>query len=588
MRSAEGVRNAPGKIGAALYFNVRAGTTSLAAPPQCSGVGFGDVPRAVGPAASVRRQARMLIRSVRVALFASSAALALLFVPAASAQASDPFAAGQRWRSAASAQDAWLPQSLAFAARGELLWSAHGGANPRLELFDSAPFSSQLTPRAAHARPGVAGVFAVAAGRDAHALFALAQYPGPTPATRWTELSRYDAFAADPSQPVWARTFATPTNGAARVHASAASDELLATLYDQGSQSLRLEWVRGADGAELSTHTLNTPSLRQVGVARDLSRVALSVGAQVRVVARSGALELNHVLAAPTNALALSGDGARLAFGDGSALRVFVRAASGWSALREFSAGGSFVPTRVALSNDGATLAIGWWDAQQTQRVRFELWSVADAAPRYARELSASGGMLQNFPESVVLAPDGRRAAFGAWGTNDAQPEALLVDAASGQELFALDLGGSVRTLALDDSGTRLAVGFKHTHANLVGATGEVRCFDTGEREVQLLNVAQLGAPVQLTARRALAQRVYLLRGPLAAQPTPFASAAGGLWIERLAVAVQSRRADTSGRADFTLAIPLGGWPENFALQAYFRGGGQAAFSRHVLVPVVR
>jgi hypothetical protein len=60
------------------------------------------------------------------------------------------------------------------------------------------------------------------------------------------------------------------------------------------------------------------------------------------------------------------------------------------------------------------------------------------------------------------------------------------------------------------------------------------------------------------------------------------------LWIERLAVAAQSRRADASGRADFTLTQPLGGWPENFALQAYFRGGGQAAFSRNVLVPVVR
>lgn len=530
----------------------------------------------------------MLLRTARVAFFATSAAFATLPGPAAAAQASDPFVAGQRWRSAASVQDAWLPQSLAFAARGELLWSAQTGANPRLELFDAAPFAAQLAPRAAHARPGVAGVFAVAAGRDAHALFALSQYPGPTPATRWSELSRYDLFAVDPNQPVWARTFAAPTNGLARVQASRAADELLAVLYDQGPQSLRLEWIRGADGLELSSQTLSTPSLRQVSAARDLSRVALSVGAQVRVVARSGALELNHALATPTNALALSGDGERLAFGDGGALRVFARAASGWSALREFSAGGNFVATRVALSDDGATLAIGWWDAQQTQRVRFELWRLADAAPRYARELSASGGVLQNFPESVVLAPDGRRAAFGAWGTQDTQPEALLVDAQSGQELFALDLGGSVRTLALDESGTRLAVGFKHTHANLVGATGEVRCFDTGEREVQLLSVPHPGAPVQLAARRALAQRVYLLRGPLAAQPTPFGSAVGGLWIERLAVAAQSRRADASGRADFTLAIPLGGWPENFALQAYFRGGGQPAFSRNVLVPVVR
>lgn len=526
--------------------------------------------------------------TARRLVVASLAGLAPVLSSKAWAQAPDPFSAGLRWRASASAQDAWIPQALVATAGGELVWSAASGTNPRLELYDTSPFATQLAPRMSRPLVGVLGVVAVAAGSDAHSLYALAQYPGPSPTTRWSELSRFDAGAANASTPVWARTLPFATNGPARIHAARTSAQVLATRYDQSTQRLTLDWIDGVDGAALGAYSAFAPTLRQVAASRELERVALVLGAYAHVVTRDGQLEHVEALAAPTNALALSGDGAHLAVGSGARVRVLTRGASGWSLTREFSAGAGEVATRLALSDDGSKLAVGWWNAVATTHVRFQVWSVDEPSARYERELSSTTATLQNFPEVVALTPDGRRAAFGAWGTADSEPEALLVDGASGAELLALDLGGSVRTLALDDSGTRLVLGIKHGHANQLGSTGEVRLFDTGERDLQLLAPPQRGGVMQLSARRPGARRAYLIRGPLAAFPTPFASAAGGLWIERTLAQVSTRLSDASGRADFGVNVPSQGFAPQFALQAYFRGGGGAAFSSTLVTPFLR
>ncbi len=527
----------------------------------------------------------MHLQSDRVVL-AACASLAVLGSPALARQAlgADPFAPAQRWSSTASLQDAWIPQSLAFAARGELVWHAAAGANPQLELFDGASNSTQPAPWFEHARPGVLGAFSVAAGADERALYALAQYPGPSANARWTEISRYDAHSATPHVPVWSRLLPLAGNGVARLHAARTSAVLAAANYDQASQRFELTWIDAADGGTLDQYAVVAATLRQTSASRELERVAFVVGAEVHVVARASGLEHVETLGGATNALALSGDGLRVAMGSGGAVRVLARSGSAWSAVREFTSLPGEIATRVALSDDGRTLAIGWWDSVVTQRVRFQLWRTDELSPRYERELHSSATALQNFPEAVAVTADGRRAAFGAWGTQDSAPEALLVDAASGAELFALDLPGSVRSLALDASGTRLALGYKLAHANALSSTGEVASFDTGERDLQRLAPARAG-DLHVAARRAGALRAYFVHGPLASNATPFGTASGGLWIERKLAKVSARRTDATGRADFVLAPGPGGWMPNFAVQAYFRGGGSPAFSKSVVVP---
>jgi hypothetical protein len=583
------------KNGAALYFKRCAGATSRrSGAPLDARQPEPDLRPERGVAFRMRvlrRRAppfsRMLQSSPSRVVLTGLVALALPLAARAATQSPTPFGVGERWGAEASSQDAWLPLSVSFAAAGELCWSATQGAQPRLELFDTAPLDALSARRFALPLSGVQGVLSVASGRDPSALFALAQFPGPSAAQRWTQIARYDARSTTPAQPVWTRTLPLAANGAARVLSARSSAQVLAAVYDQTTQVLALEWLSASAGVPASSFTSVSGVVRPLVASRELERVAFVAGAQAHVVARGGGLEHLELLSAPTHALAISGDGSRLALGDGARVRVLARGAGAWSALREFDAATNEVATRVALSDDGATLAIGWWDAADVRRVRFELWRTDELTPRYTRQLAGASASLQNFPESVLVTPDGRRAAFGAWGSADSGPEAFLVDATSGAELLALDLAGSVRAAALDESGTRLALGVKHGHANLLGATGGLRLFDTGERELQLISPAVRGASALVAARRSGARRAYLIGGPLATNATPFGSAVGGLWIARQFAQVWSRPADSTGRADFALPVPALGFPGDYALQAYFRGGG-AAFSNTLVQPVVR
>ena len=114
---------------------------------------------------------------------------------------------------------------------------------------------------------------------------------------------------------------------------------------------------------------------------------------------------------------------------------------------------------------------------------------------------------MQGYPEVVLITPDGRRAAFGTWGTGDPQPEVLLVDALTGAVVLERDLPGSVRALALDETGTRVAVGMKHTHANQFSATGEVRLYDTGERDLQVVGHPAAGGALLALLHRTRPRR---------------------------------------------------------------------------------
>ena len=201
---------------------------------------------------------------------------------------------------------------------------------------------------------------------------------------------------------------------------------------------------------------------------------------------------------------------------------------------------------------------------------------------------SAPSPAPQNYPEAVCISRDGRRAAFGLWGSQDAQPEVLLVDRDLAQSIVRLDLPGSVLALALDPSATRLAIGMKHGHANQFGTSGEVRLFDTGERDVQALEQARLGSPLSVSARRSAARSVWFLYGPRARTAHPIQNVQGALWLARPALTAIRVRADGSGRGTASLPVP---WTPStvgvpFSVQALFRSPGSSSLSSTVLDPV--
>lgn len=511
--------------------------------------------------------------------------LALLAVPAVAGAQTDPFVPHLRWRSVATAQVAWLPSSVAFACGSELAWFGASGAAARAQLLSTAPNLGLAAPNPVRTLPrsGSSGALPVAAGDDESELFLATQWPGSSPSERLTRLERFDARAG---VVLWSRELAHECDGAARLFCARDGSIGLAVVHDTQSASLVLEWFDGANGAPLTSLVVPSAVLRAACASADASRVAVVVGSELRVYDQLGALELVEPLGTSTTALALSGDGAWLACGAGARVRTFERVGASWSAGVELTASANLLPVRAAFSDGGETLALGWWNAATSRDVRVEAWDLAAGALRYSRTLGSAAPAPQNFVEALDVSRDGRRAAFGCWGNADAGPEVLWIDVASGAELAALDLPGSVRTLALDESGTRLAVGAKLAHASTFSSQGELRLLDSGERRLQITSDPRQGSQLALACRAPQASRVLFLVGPRLAQPVPFST--GSLWVDRKLSKHALAPVGSGGTAAATLTLPAGFAGLELALQALERRPGAGVVVRdELLAPVV-
>lgn len=494
---------------------------------------------------------------------------------------------------AASAAQAWLPQAVSFAAGGELVWSAGSGSADELQLVSSAP-SGAVQPELVDASlAGATGTVSVAAGARADRLFAVAQYATTSASLKRTVVSAHDALAAAAGAPFvahWTHDTGLVGNGPAKLACDVGATAVLVAVSDAGGDTTRIDWLDGASGALTARVDLAGSPLRALASSRDLSRVAVVVGTTLRVLDSGGGSVHQESLGAATQALALSGDASRLIVGALGELRVLARAAdSSYVLLGTVAAGPGELATRVALSDDGSTWAAGWWSSSSPATIRFELWDGLSGTRRWFAAQSGPASGLQNYPEAIAVTPDGRRAAFAAWGVLDPQPELLLVDKALGAPVLAVDLPGSALSLALDDGGTRVAVGLKHAHANQLGATGEYRLYDTGERDAQLVAAPRQGGTLEVASRYPGSTVTLFVLGPLGPAPQSFPGCTGSLWIDRRASpTVFARTSDAQGRA--WLVTPLSGSAAigtTFAVQAAARAGGELHFSAAVVEPVV-
>ncbi|MCC6406922.1 MAG: hypothetical protein IT453_07140 [Planctomycetes bacterium] len=507
----------------------------------------------------------------------------------------DPFQPGLRSSHAATIADAWLPQSVDFAAGGELVWTAGSGTASRLALLSSAP-SGAIAPELVDSLSpaGASGTVAVAGAKRADRLFSAAQFPTIDASHKRTTIALHDAFASAASgtfAPRWAHDMGLFVNGPVKLACDAAGTKAVAALSDANTGTARVDWLDGSTGALLARVDFASSPLRALACSRDLSRTALVVGTTLFVFDANGVKVHQESLGAATYALGLSGDSSRLIVGAQNKLRVLARAAdSSYTSLFTVTSAPSELATRVALSDDGSTWAAGWWNSLSPASIRFEVWDGPSQTRTWFALQSGPPGGLQNYPEAVAVTPDGRRAAFASWGVLDSQPELVLVDKALAAPVLSVDLPASALSLALDDGGTRIAVGMKHVHANQFGSTGEFRVYDTGERDLQVVAAPRHGGNLQLAAHHPGSSITLFVVGPLSPTAQTFPNCTGSLWIDRKArPLVFARPSDAAGNAVFSAPLSSSssaiGVP--FAVQAAARAGGKLHFSTSVVEPVV-
>lgn len=501
---------------------------------------------------------------------------ALLAAALAAVLPQGPFDAGLRWREAAPASAPWLPGNVAFVQDGEALLGCASGLAPRASLHSTAPFlgTGTLVPAGLLALPGASGTLAVAAGDDPDELFVLVQTAVGGPSSKRTELARLGPGAGGALLERWRVTIGSVGNTTGRLAVARDGSRVALVLQDATSQQLLCEWRSAQDGSVSAARVESAGPLRACEASADLARLAFVSGNVLRVVREDGSLEHVETLAGSTTALAFAAQAAVLAVGAPGRVRVLRASSSGWAFDAEFAGSSGEEPVRAALDDLGLTLAIGWWHAASGRGARFESWTLGSGVRNFSRSFANPVGGPQDFPEALALARDGSRLACGRWG-GDGQPQAWLFELASGRELLAAGLPGSVRSLALDSSGTRLAVGCKSAHAGTFSNSGELRLYDTGERTLQCVDTPLAPGTLRLARRAPLAARVLFFVGP--ARSAPVTLLGTPWWVDRSAASVGIRGLDPDGVARLELALPASAAGSELAVQTVERYPGSPA-----------
>jgi len=521
--------------------------------------------------------------SLRAGLFAL-----LLALPAA---AQDPFQPGLRWTRSSSSGDAWIPRSVAFGADENEVFVAAPGGIRHFELLCAVGSGTQSALQRDDSFAPSVGALAGCAGSDSGACFTLAQFPGPDTLHRNTLCARHDPLAQQGSgAEVWSHAAGFLTNGAARIACDRSGSRVALAVWDSNTQAVQIDLLEGASGALLRRQRLPALALNELVLCADGTRLALAAGLDLWILDGQLATRHHQTLATSTNALALSGDGTLCAFGGSGALRLVEAQPSGAYGQRwSMAAATGELAARAALSRDGRTLALGWWNAQDGSSVRLQLCDTAAAAVLWEKYQPGLAGGPQNLPAAVAASEDGERAAFGLWGDGTNEPELLLVARTGGRVVLSADLPGSVQGIALDSRGERLVVAHKEVHANEFGTNGSVRLYDTGESDLVLRSRAEIGGTLELSAHRRRDGVVLFLEGPKSSVPWTFPGARGVLWLRRNALSMSSSVAGPDGRADLSVPIPadplLIGSERHF--QTAWRAAGVLHFGSHVLDALV-
>ncbi|MEM9381283.1 MAG: hypothetical protein AAGB93_15125 [Planctomycetota bacterium] len=513
----------------------------------------------------------------------------VLLAAAAPASAQDPFIASERWH-AEPAADAWLPEGVAFAGDDAFVWTGVRGQGDALLLFDAVASDLSAPRGVVPPRAGQFGAPLVAAGSRGDAVFALFQTEAPTPYERAPLVLAYDprtAAGGGVLDELWSHDLGVRINGPARLATDARGERVVAAAWDGSTALARVDVLEGTSGALLGRVDLPAIGLSALAVSDDGSRIALTAGMTLYVLDASAALVHTAALPAATHALDLSANGAAVAHGAFGRVDVlFEVPGSGYAPFASATGNPTEIPSRIALSDDGGTLAIGWWNASNGRDARLEIFDLIFGFALASHDLPAAPGATQNLVSAARLTGDGRRAAFATWG-NGSDPEVIVLDVGGFFPKLVANAPGSARCLALDDSGSRIAYGHKDVHASVFGSTGALRLVDTGERPLQLLETPRLGGQLVAAARFSGASIGWFALGRRSDSPLTFPGATGQLLLERARMQLHARVPDASGRID--LAIPLPGAPElrgmQLHLQAAFRTPGGLAFTPNLASP---
>jgi hypothetical protein len=363
------------------------------------------------------------------------------------------------------------------------------------------------------------------------------------------------------STPAWTYSWPGAALQPAKVAVSDDGQTIVAVATSQAN--LRLQVAIFGPGSGTPSWSGEIPTM--VGQLRgfDLSSdgsAFYAANSSTGIVFDTQARSVRHTVALPTGgeAHAISGDGSVFAYGYFNGADVWRRnATGGYSRIHQHSLPGSNYCARIDISRNSSTIAWAFNYFDTNLKVRVEAFDVASRTTTMAEEVVGSGSQ-QNSTGDVAISADGARIALGLWGDQAATVQQLrLYSRSSSTPVATHATTGSIFDVDISGDGERVAVAAKNGHANSYASGGSIALYAFDASDLRISGAPRIGTSHVVQLRGPAHSPVRLLRAPAPASgPSNFGSI-GVLRLQRSTTTLTTMpTSDAAGASSLALAIP--------------------------------
>ncbi len=438
-----------------------------------------------------------------------------------------------RWR--LDSDGSWIAQAVSLGDHGAQVFAQYGSFINRVQLFSSYDVGTP-TPAWGDGRTLHNFSRQVRSSEQGDLHIALHQeYADSFQVWRHATLRKYSSSTAGAAE--WSYTSPLLTINDEESGTALSADGQTIVLLAYNVSTLDTQVTVFAPDSAIPVHDVATPTFGAVlayDLSADGSTLALisSLKLVVLDIATASVVHEAFLVGTPQfGALALSGDGALLAFGTLGEFSLLERDTQGtYGEVYSHTVSAQTYCRRIEVSEDGSTLVAGLNVQGAASDARIISIDIPTAQVLFDTTLSGSGNDLNLF-EAIECSSDGTRFAVGLWGDSDGLvPQVLAFRRDSLEPLLVDSLVGSVLALDLSADGTHLAIASKGTHAMQWGGSGSLSLYRVGRNELSVSDTPHSGATITLEHRlREGIRGKVLVATALAATPTEVPGLGSGL-----------------------------------------------------------
>ena len=461
---------------------------------------------------------------------------------------------------------------------GRLIWTTPTGTTPyefaladrggqvtiqdtayRLQIFSSFDTSPPVPAWTRSVSSLIGGP--VASRASGSVLYVSCRLLGPKGPVR----SSLQLFTADREGPLWTYGYAPQYWSFPQYDVSDDGSTIVSAFSDENTYRMDVR-VHDPETGEVRFGFERTPAwVNSLELSSDGSTLAITTGIQPPFDTLVFDLATGSLVFETSGSLprrqGLSKDGKVLAVkeiaNDGIwHLRAFLREASGYRPILDEIARPDLGLWDVAVSDDGSTLAAGWFDHRPPTRAILRAFDLASGSTTMEKILVAAS--LDNIPSDLAICDDGSRFVVGLWGDAAGRIPELQVFARDRNDAIA-EYGdwGSVREVDISPDGDRFVATRSDHHCEAGYYESRLEMYELGGEDLVLRGRPSIGTTPTLELHGTPSSAAFLLAGrALAPNPIDYPGVGTLYLAPGASVARPLGAIPSTGVLTFPLPIP--------------------------------